>query len=712
MNIVKMFKKLFVFILTLPIRIIKLFSFRNLINAAKSIRDLLSFISLLIAYLIMSTVVNITASRFCPNFLGSIIIRPVSKIYDIVVNLNRYNETSINRINLIELAIRNMKFKKSRTFITIGGMSIGIAAIVFLVSLGYGLQKMVTSRVARLDEMKQADVTTQPGSNVKINDKTLSDFNEFSNVTHTLPMIALVGKVNYNNSVADMAVYGVTSEYLQQSAVKPVKGDVFKSEELAFVMENESESKDLGKVAGATTEENFGRYKQILGEAEFSIYPEEWIKVRSEPSISSAIIGYTKRADGPQTGYQVYGSGYADNKNGKAGTDADNKPLGKWIKSNYRIWDLVNGEYIQKKTDDNQLVSEGYIAQLDTVAISTFYQAKELGGQVLGDTTTEDKIALDVGTTVSDTVNNAIESTANAAGTVFDNIVEINGEYVFLEDSQSDADKVKKVALSDKAYKQAVVNRAMLKILGLSESEAVNKSFDVSFIVPSTLTDNPNEKVESEPSTYTIVGVIPQDDSPFFYVPFIDLRSLGISNYSQIKIVSDDTRFLGDIRKKIESMGFLTNSVVDTVEQINNLFATARTVLALIGTVALAVAALGMFNTLTVSLLERIREIGLMKAMGMKSYEVKELFLTESMIMGFFGGVLGIGMGFLAGKLLSVILTAVAISSGVGVIDISYVPFSIIAVVLLLSIFVGLVTGLYPAKRATDISALNALRYE
>ncbi len=155
MDIVKVLSIVLIFLITLPIRVLKLFSLRNIIRTSKSIRDLLSFVSLLIAYLIMSTAVNMTASRFCPNFLGSIIIRPISKIYDIVVNLNRYNETSINRINLIELAIRNMKFKKNRTFITIGGMSIGIAAIVFLVSLGYGLEKMVISRVARLEEVNK-----------------------------------------------------------------------------------------------------------------------------------------------------------------------------------------------------------------------------------------------------------------------------------------------------------------------------------------------------------------------------------------------------------------------------------------------------------------------------------------------------------------------------------------------------------------------------
>ena len=159
-------------------------------------------------------------------------------------------------------------------------------------------------------------------------------------------------------------------------------------------------------------------------------------------------------------------------------------------------------------------------------------------------------------------------------------------------------------------------------------------------------------------------------------------------------------------------MGYVTRSVADTVDQINSLFATARTVLMLLGMVALSVAALGMFNTLTVSLLERTREVGLMKAMGMKSWEVQELFLTESMLMGFLGGLLGIIVGFITGKLVGMALSFFAIFKGVGYIDISYVPLSFVIVIIFLSLLVGIVTGIYPAKRATKISALNALRYE
>ncbi len=166
------------------------------------------------------------------------------------------------------------------------------------------------------------------------------------------------------------------------------------------------------------------------------------------------------------------------------------------------------------------------------------------------------------------------------------------------------------------------------------------------------------------------------------------------------------------MRKEIEAKGYNTNSVADTVAQINSVFFFARTILALIGFVALAVASLGMFNTLTVSLLERTREVGLLKTMGMKSEEVKDLFLTESMIMAVMGGVIGIIAGLIAGQILSIILSLFTLFRGIGFVDVSSVPIFFIIVILFLSVLVGLITGFYPARRATKISALNALRYE
>jgi len=86
--------------------------------------------------------------------------------------------------------------------------------------------------------------------------------------------------------------------------------------------------------------------------------------------------------------------------------------------------------------------------------------------------------------------------------------------------------------------------------------------------------------------------------------------------------------------------------------------------------------------------------------------------MTESMIMGFFGGIGGIFLGFVAGKLLGLILSSFAIAKGIGYIDVSHIPFIFVTIIFFLSLFVGIITGIYPARRAAKISALNALRYE
>jgi ABC-type antimicrobial peptide transport system permease subunit len=195
-------------------------------------------------------------------------------------------------------------------------------------------------------------------------------------------------------------------------------------------------------------------------------------------------------------------------------------------------------------------------------------------------------------------------------------------------------------------------------------------------------------------------------------VPFIHLRVLGIDNYSQVKVVAKDDKDLPTIRQEIEAQGYGTTSVVDTVAEIEGLFSTMRTVLALLGTIALLVAGLGMFNTLTVSLLERTREIGLLKAMGMKSDEVRELFLAESMIMGSLGGFLGIIVGLIVGKILELGLSIYASANGAGAVKIIDMPILFVISIISISFIVGIITGIYPAMRATKISALNALRYE
>ena len=619
-----------------------------------------TFIVLLLLYMGAKGLTKISKWRYFPEKIKTKFGSKLSSFYlKAVDSLEMEREGTITRINLIELATRNMMAKRTRTFVTVGGMTIGIATIVFLVSIGYGLQELVINRVARLEEMKQTDVTPQAGGKVKIDDKTISNFKDIQGVGMSLPLIAVVGKVNYQNSVSDMAVYGVTTDFLKQSAIQPVYGKIFESNDIAT---------QLGpQIAGIATES--GEIGDKIQDVNFSIEPGTWIRVREGPDTSAQVLGYTKRVEGTSQGEEVWGSEFLNGEN-------------KWVKAPLLLWskekcdtatqgDCEDGNYIvMRDTDNSQIQKTGYFAEIG-VTVAGINIGKP---GVLGLSTDWVDIASEAGTTT--------------------------------------APEVKTVTMSSDSLKEAVVNKAMLAVLGIKDTEAVGKKFNTSFIVVGDLLSDPKEGITSSSEKFTIVGVTPDAKTPVFYVPFVDLRALGIVNYSQVKVVANNQAGLPKIRRQIEAMGYITRSVADTVAQINSLFATARTLLILLGMVALGVAALGMFNTLTVSLLERTREVGLMKAMGMKSSEVSELFLTESMIMGFLGGILGIIVGWILGKLVGIFLSFFAIFKGVGFVDVSYIPFSFVFLVLILSLIVGIATGIYPAKRATKISALDALRYE
>ncbi|MBD3250482.1 MAG: FtsX-like permease family protein [Candidatus Pacebacteria bacterium] len=624
-----------------------------------------SFVVLLLSYLFSLLFIKI--SHILPKKLVLAIQKPFKKIWQLIIaKFDPGQSKSISRIDLIELSLSNLQVKKTRTMITIGGIALGVAAIVFLVSLGYGLQNVVVSRVARLEEMRQAEITTPSGGKLALNDETLADFQNLNQVETALPLISVVGRVNYQGAISDMAVYGVTTQYLEQSAIKPIRGSIFHNDKLALDsnIQAQVELETNGQVAGATTDQ--GEFAQRIRAVEFNIEPEVWLRVREEPSTNSKIIGYTRRVEGRQSGYEVWGDQYLYQE----------QELNKWIEGKFLLWQHGEEGYqpAVSSEQEGQVQAEGYLGQ---IALNTTFLTP---GQVLGSTTDEE--------------SNGIEwvDLATDSAKVDENLVTVK-----IDQSET---------------RKAVVNQAVLKILNIEENQAIGQKFEAEFVAMGQSLGESEKKAKSTPIEYEIVGVIPGEKTPLFYVPFVDLRQLGVVNYDQVKISVNDQTDLSDARRKIEAMGFVTRSVTDTVRQIKGLFATVRTVLAFLGMTALIVASLGMFNTLTVSLLERTREVGLMKAMGMKSQEVKELFLTESMIMGLFGGLLGIVVGFAAGKLLSLIVSIFAILKGVGFINLTVIPFGFVLLILFLSLFVGVATGLYPARRATKISALNALRYE
>jgi len=649
----------------------------NLKYYANSTSQVSSFLLVLVVYLIQQLFAFFSKIKFLPNFVKRYFIK-ISTFFtlNIFPKVDKARALTISRFDLVDLSMQNMRAKKTRTLITIGGMAIGVGLIVFLVSVGYGLEKMVISRVARLDEMKQIEVTPAISSNIRIDDKTLATFASIDKLHKVLPAISVVGKVNFQNSATDVVVYGVLADYLKESAIKPIYGQVFAENQL----NNKVQSSDTqGSVAG---EFHFNdvSYLDKLGDVEYQIEPDNYARVRSSPNKNAEVIGFTRRIERFSKAEEIFGKYYPDSEFGDIGNDLNDNKLGLWLKAKVPLWQQKNGQYEQILGVSGVPVEKvGYIAEIN-ITVNRGLTT----GSVLGVTTDPTAIP---------------ETKAN-------NFVDISA----LEATPA-SEKIKKVTLPSDALHEAIVNLAFIKTLSMDENNSIGKTINLSFIVTNDLTDQ-QDKIISEPVAYTIVGITGDNQTPIIHVPIGDIKGMGVTSYSQVKVVTATTADLPLIRKKIEAMGFKTSSVVDTVSQIESLFYSLKLLLGILGVVALSVAALGMFNTLTVSLLERTREVGMMKAMGMKSMEIRDLFLTESMIMGLFGGLGGLGLGYISGKIISIILSGIALTKGLGVLDIAYIPVPFVIFIIVISVIVGILTGIYPSHRATKISALNALRYE
>jgi len=625
--------------------------------------------------------------------------------------LDSHRGSEIRRTRLIELAYQNMNLKKGRSFITIGGMAVGIGAIVFLVSLGYGLEKLVISRVARLEELRMADVSPGESSALRLNDDVMGKINKMPGVEETIPVISVVGRVNFKNAIADIVAYAAPKKYLTMVQIKPARGKIFESDQITY-------NKSGGKVSGAKTELTEAKEGQEVAtkDINFNIIPEERLAVWDKPSLSGDIIGYSVRVEGGFWGREYWGSAYrSDDGVGREGYDsAKRTSLGCWLRAKMPLVEETAGGSLIPILDDSgrQRWQWGWLMEKSIQVI----EERNIG-EVLGETTggaVEGTGSAELSASASAGLASIASPSASLAFETATVSTDSSGvEWVQLTSSESAKKKSETtVNFEDPPSGEALVSSGMLRMFSIEPQDAVGQTFKVSFIIVKSLMPEADGKVVSQESEYRIIGVIEDLATPYFYVPLLDLRKAGISNFSQLRVVVKNKNDLPGIRKEIETMGLKTSSTVDTVAQIENLFKNIRLILAILGLVALAVAVLGMFNTLTVSLLERTREIGGMKAMGMVSHEVQDLFLAEAMIMGLSGGIGGIALGFVFGKLISLILSSMAVVKGQGLIDITSIPAFFIGFIVVASFIVGFLTGLYPAKRAMKISALNALRYE
>lgn len=391
---------------------------------------------------------------------------------------------------LTYMALRNLIFKRLRTTLTATGVVIGIGAIVFLVSLAFGLRNTVNHQIIGSESVKTIDVTSPDATTIHINDEALAKFSNFSHVNEVAKSYIVAAKIAFDNSSTDTVTYGVDSRYLKLVSPKVVSGSI-----------------NLGS---------------------------------------------------GQTG--------------------------------------------------------------------------------------------------------------------------------------------------------AVVNLSLLKTIGIDNSqEALGKS-----IVITADLSQAGQLAEPFPSvTEPITGVIATGSGSELYTSYSFLQKAGLKDYAQAKVVVDGENSVSAIRQQIEGLGFVTQSPVDTIDQINHLFRIFALILAGFGGVGMIIAILGMFNTLTISLLERTSEIGLMMSIGARRRDVKRLFTIEALIMSLSGGLGGIIGAWTLGSAINLILSNTARHRGLsGGIELFSIPWFIAGLATMFVLAVGYLVVLLPSRRAARINPIDALRHE
>jgi ABC-type antimicrobial peptide transport system permease subunit len=183
-------------------------------------------------------------------------------------------------------------------------------------------------------------------------------------------------------------------------------------------------------------------------------------------------------------------------------------------------------------------------------------------------------------------------------------------------------------------------------------------------------------------------------------------------NYSALLVRVAKSKDVQAVEEKIRQQGFGSFSLLDASRNVTIFFTILDMFLGVFGSLALAVASLGIINTLVMAILERRREIGIMKALGASDGDVKRVFFFEAGTMGILGGALGVGIGWAIGRVINFGTNLYLRRLEIKPEDFWYVPLWLVAAAMIFSVVVSLSAARYPASRAAKLDPVKALRHD
>ena len=187
---------------------------------------------------------------------------------------------------------------------------------------------------------------------------------------------------------------------------------------------------------------------------------------------------------------------------------------------------------------------------------------------------------------------------------------------------------------------------------------------------------------------------------------------LANNGYGGLTVKVDNSQNAAAVATNIRTLNVGAVDASSSVKQQLQIFNIMGLVLGGIGGISLAVAAIGVVNTMVMAILERTREIGVMRAVGARRSTIRKLFTFEASMLGFWGGVFGVAAGFGLTRIANVVVNKQLAGQGVKAHNIIGLPIWLILAVIGIATLIGMFAGLYPAARAAHLDPVEALRYE
>jgi putative ABC transport system permease protein len=185
-----------------------------------------------------------------------------------------------------------------------------------------------------------------------------------------------------------------------------------------------------------------------------------------------------------------------------------------------------------------------------------------------------------------------------------------------------------------------------------------------------------------------------------------------LKGYSAVTIKATSIKHIDSIKEQMKAKGLQTFAPVDQLSEIKTAFIFLDMFLLAVAMIGITVASLGIINTMVMSILERYREIGIMKAIGASDRDIKKIFFFESGMIGFLGGIFGLALGWLVSMVINEVANYFIAKQGAPHVQLFSFPLWLCLGVIAFSIFISLAAGLYPALRAAKVDPVVALRHD